>query len=77
MERGIGFSSLAQLLAHSQDTQMFVLVMKMVISAHLLALTPLVLKTYDVSGTKLYVDKEMENHGFYTTVWCSGYQVSF
>lgn len=42
--------------------------MKMVISPHLLALTPLVLKTYDVSDTKLYVDKKMENHGFYTTV---------
>lgn len=45
--------------------------------AHLLALTPLVLKTYHVSGTKLYVDEEMENHGFHTTVWCSGYQGSF
>lgn len=68
MERGIGLSNLAQLLVHSQDTQMFVLVMKMVISAHLLALTPLVLKTYDTSGTKLYVDKEMENQRFYTPV---------
>lgn len=53
--------------------------MKMVISSHLLVFIPwgmLALKTYDVSDTKLSAGCRDRNHGFYITVWYSGYSVS-